>query len=197
VPKLTELVDPPLRAVVPVWDEKRDLGNTKVTVAAFVVPESGVGWVDFEWRDGSVTNRTHGGVLPVRKRMLADWSGKSHAEAVRAVIEAADAWFVYCTEQAEREKVVRALAGHSVSEHVTGTPVSDPPGIQQLLSMQQQQQLLAQGLSVSALSTPPEPRQEAVQGVLPALTGGAVFGAPHRPGDGASRLGDYVAEPEV
>ena len=95
-----------------VWNETRELpGNTKATVTAFVVPMSGVGWVDCEWSQRPLGRERLERKLPEMHRVLADWSGKDHAAMVRDVIPLSDEWFKYCGEQAEREVAVKALAG--------------------------------------------------------------------------------------
>lgn len=96
--------------VVKVWDESRGLpGGTRATVDAYVVPASGVGWVDCKWRARRALTISPQ-VSPEHQRMLADWTGQTQSSIVRQVIVVADAWFAHCTELAERELAVVALA---------------------------------------------------------------------------------------
>jgi len=168
-----------------IWCEQRSLPGAEAKVTAFMVPASNVGWVDCEW---------HKLVRMVawpaeRHRVLADWSGQSLADATRQVIALADEWFTYCVAQAEREVAVKALAG--------GVGVSPGPmTLEEMRAMLEAQLRTASGMALFGSATP-EPREDSVQGVPPALTGQASLGFTESPRDGLSDLGDHVAEAEV
>jgi len=101
---------------VMVWDEIRRLqGGTLAKVRAYVVPLSGVGWVDFTWSVAHgppppVSTPQQIKIAPEERRMLADWNGQDQSSVARQVIKVADEWFRHCTELAEREMALAALA---------------------------------------------------------------------------------------
>ncbi len=47
---------------------------------------------------------------PVERRVIADWRGKSHAEAVRFAVWLADGWFEHAREQWVATKALASLA---------------------------------------------------------------------------------------
>lgn len=92
------------------WRERREMpGNTAATVEAYVVPASGVGWVDCTW-NGKTVPAPRFKIKPEQRRLLADWTGLDHSSIVRQVVPVADEWFAHCTQLAERELAVVALA---------------------------------------------------------------------------------------
>lgn len=94
---------------VELWKESRGLpASTVAEIEAYVVPASGVGWIDFAFRhQGSLGQRSR---CPERKRLLCDWAGQSQAAATRQIVALADEWFAYCEEEARKEAAVVALA---------------------------------------------------------------------------------------
>lgn len=127
--------------VLTLWEEQRDLvsgtASSVATVFAAMVPSSGVGWVDL--RHASLAPRR----LPLppqwkwQRRVLADWSGMTRPQVMRAVIKLADDWFEWCAEQVERERAVAALADPSKTEPQTMLPQTQR---EQLLRQMQQMQ---------------------------------------------------------
>ena len=165
-----------------IWGEERDLsGKAVATVKVFVVPASGVGWVDCAWRRAKFDM---GGLE--QRRILANWEGRSHASIVREVIKVADEWFVYAGEQAERQAAVVALSGLSPEEQAA----------LEMTAAARKAVWAAVQKDVDDLAAP-QAGHESVQGVLPALTGGAALGAPDGAGDGLGDLRDDVTEPQV
>lgn len=171
--------------VVPIWQEERRLHGGNATVSARVAQPAGVGWVDLE-----VALPSH--QMFQRRRLIADWAGRTDAEMARAVISLADDWFAYCAEQAEREQVVGALADPSA-------PVaSERLNIENLMRAESDRQLNALRVwQAGLISAPPESGQYGVEGVLAPLAGRAAIGSPEHPGNGLRDLGDHVPEPEV
>lgn len=105
-----ESIAAPVGRVEVLWRERRDMpGDTVATVTASVVPSSGVGWVDCIW-EAKVSRARPFRVNPEERRLLADWRDQDHARVVRQVIPVADEWFAHCTQLAERELAVAALA---------------------------------------------------------------------------------------
>lgn len=202
--------------VIRVWSERREIaGGTVATVEAYVVPKSGVGWVDFNWHGMTAPAPAHVGrrinIKPERRRLLADWSGHEQSTIVRQVLTVVDGWFVHCTEVAEREVALIALAAEEARRPMGPTGVTGPGGIggptvsqgRQLteeLRRQMEQMRRAGTLpnsSALAGSTSPGAGDQAVEGVLFPFAGETSFGTPESPSDGLSDLGDYVAEPHV
>lgn len=89
------------------WKEGRGLADTVSEVEAYVVPASGVGWIEFMWRRREFASSPRN---LERKRLVCDWAGQTRSAVTRQVIALADEWFVYCEGQARREAVVLALA---------------------------------------------------------------------------------------
>jgi len=194
-------------AVEAIWNERRGIGVPGAKVTASIVPSSGVGWIDFEW--------VLGVLVPQRKRMLADWAGRSRAEVVRAVIKMADDWFAHCTEEWEREQAVAALAGPP--KPAQPDPWTEVKQQQTLMDRLMRDRLARKAKAASLAesddadfdalldevegmgmgSAPPYGRQDGVQRVLATLAGGAGLGAPEHPSDGLRDPGDHITEPEV
>lgn len=102
-------------------------GDTVATVTASVVPSSGVGWVDCTW-EAKVSRARPFRVNPEERRLLADWRDQDHARVVRQVIPVADEWFAHCTQLAERELAVVALAAAAEPSMVRGPIGMTGPG---------------------------------------------------------------------
>ena len=136
--------------VIKLWEEQRELpGGTRATVRAYVVPQSGVGWVDCAWMTPvrGVQPRQLLKISPERRRMLADWTGHDQASIVRQVIVVADGWFAHCTELAEREQAAAALAAAQpppFGGELSGTYPPSPHAKQAQLTQQMLEQLRRQ-----------------------------------------------------
>ncbi len=80
--------------VLTLWKETRALpAGAMAEVEAFVVPASGVGWVELSLWSFSAS------ALGQKSRLLGDWYGQSQASVTRQVVRLADEWFAYCEER--------------------------------------------------------------------------------------------------
>jgi hypothetical protein len=186
-----------------VWKEIKSLpGDTVAKVEAYVVPQSGVGWIDFDW-GFRFALRTRHFVRPEHRRILADWTKRDQSSVVREVIKLADEWFIYCHAVAEREVAAAALAAHQPEYQspmgpvgVTGpsslSGISAPP----VLTREILEAMRSGGGASGGLSTP-DAGQQAVQGVFVPFAGETVFGTAESTSDGLSDLGYHVSEPQV
>jgi len=193
--------------VIRVWSERREIaGGTVATVEAYVVPKSGVGWVDCSWHVMTAPAPVHVGrrlnIKPEHRRMLADWTGCEQASIARQVLAVADGWFVHCTEVAEREVALIALAAEEALRPMGPIGVTGPsfPRVAQgkqlteELTRQMEQMRRVGTLPPNSIalggSTSPGSGDQAVEGVLFPFAGQAVFGTPGSAGDGLGNLGD-------
>ena len=110
-----------------IWQERKELpADTVAKIEAYVVPQSGVGWIDCDWGCRIVPPSRGPTIRPERRRILADWDGRDHSSVVRDVIKVADEWFAYCREMAEREAAAAALAAEEPS---APSPPKGPWGV--------------------------------------------------------------------
>jgi hypothetical protein len=200
----------PVPLVRDVWTEERRIRGGLATVQSFVVPKTGVGWVDFHWRTPRPTETTS-------KRLLADWSGVPRAALIRQVVGLADDWFKHCAELAEREAAFLALRKQAAEQEQAKRPgkaagqrlragslrsalgsagphlMGDLPSweVEDLLGFDPEQTLSPFG------SAAPEVGGDPVQGRFSSFARRAVRGATEDAGDGLGDLGDGVTKPEV